>query len=288
DSVTKQFPDAVKYVKENVKADSFILDSEAVGYNPQNKKYRPFQDISQRIKRKYDIELVEKQLPIELNIFDIIYYNGESLINKHFKERRKILEKIIKVSPFKIRLSEQIITDNSKIAEEFYDKALDEGQEGLMVKNLESIYKPGARIGYAVKLKPEANDFDLVITGAEYGTGKRAGWLTSFDVSCKTKDNKLLEIGKVSTGLKEKPEEGLSFIELTEELKKLIISENGKHVQVKPEIVVTVGYQNIQASPTYSSGFALRFPRMKAIRPDRSIIDIASLEEIKKFEKEEG
>jgi DNA ligase-1 len=287
DNVTEQFPDAVKFVKENVKADSFIIDSEAVGYDPKTKKYRPFQDISQRIKRKYDIEIVEKQLPVELNVFDIIYYNGESLIDKPFADRRKLIEKIIKVVPFKIRLSEQIITSDEKEAEEFYDKALDEGQEGLMAKNLNAIYKPGARIGYAVKLKPDPNEFDLVITGAEYGTGKRAGWLTSFDVSCRDKDNELQEIGKVSTGLKEKEEEGLSFIELTKELKKIITREDGKHIQVKPELIVTVGYQNIQASPTYTSGFALRFPRMIALRPDRGIKDIAALEEIKREAKKE-
>jgi DNA ligase-1 len=306
DNVTKQFPEAVKFVKENVKADSFIIDSEAVGYNPKTKKYRPFQDISQRIKRKYDIELVEKELPVELNIFDIIYYNGESLIDKPFEERRKLIEKIIKVIPFKIRLSEQIITSDEKEAEEFYDKALNDGQEGLMAKNLKAIYKPGARIGYAVKLKPDPNEFDLVITGAEYGTGKRAGWLTSFDVSCRDKDNELQEIGKVSTGLKEKArdftspnqekeessgvsskDEGLSFIELTKELKKIIISEKGKHIQVKPELIVTVGYQNIQASPTYTSGFALRFPRMIALRPDRGVKDIAALEDIKREAKKE-
>ena len=85
---------------------------------------------------------------------------------------------------------------------------MEEGQEGLMVKSLTAGYKPGARIGYAVKLKPDANDFDLVVTGAEYGTGKRAGWLTSYDVSCRDNQNNLLEIGKVSTGLKEKEEQG--------------------------------------------------------------------------------
>ena len=287
DNVTKQFPDAVKYAKENVKADTFIIDSEAVGYNPKTKKYRPFQDISQRIKRKYDIELVEKQLPIELNIFDIIYCNGKSLISTPFEDRRKLIEKIIKVSPLKIRLSEQIITDDEKTAEDFYNKALEDGQEGLMAKNLQAIYKPGARIGYAVKLKPDPNEFDLVITGAEYGTGKRAGWMTSFDVACIDKEGNLQEIGKVSTGLKEKEEEGLSFIELTTILKKILIKEEGKHVQVKPEIVVSVGYQNIQASPTYTSGFALRFPRMKVLRPDRGIKDIATLDEVKREAKKE-
>ena len=282
DNVTKQFQDAVKYVKEHVNAKTFIIDCEAVGYDPKTKKYRPFQDISQRIKRKYDIDKLEKELPIELNVFDVIYYNGESLIDSPFKERRKIIEKIIKPSAFQIRLAEQIITDSDEKAESFYEKALEDGQEGLMAKNLEAIYKPGARIGYAVKIKPNPEEFDLVITGAEYGTGKRAGWLTSFDLSCKTKEGKLLEIGKASTGLKEKPEEGLSFVELTKELKKLIMSEEGKHVQVKPEMVVSIGYQNIQESPSYTSGFALRFPRILRLRPDRDINDIATLDEIKR------
>ena len=282
DNVTKQFPDAVKYVKENVKADTFIIDCEAVGYNPTTKKYMPFQDISQRIKRKYDIEKVKKELPIELNVFDIIYYNGKSTIDYPFLERRKIIEKIIKIVPFNIRLAEQIITDSDSVAEEFYNKALEDKQEGLMAKSLTAIYKPGARIGYAVKLKPDPNEFDLVITGAEWGTGKRAGWLTSFDVSAKDNKGNLLEIGKVSTGLKEKEEEGLSFLELTKELRPLIISEEDKHVQVKPEIVVTVGYQNIQASPTYTSGFAMRFPRMIVLRPDKGIKDIATIEDIRR------
>ena len=281
DNVTKQFPDAVKYVKEYVNADTFIIDCEAVGFDGKTKKYKPFQDISQRIKRKYDIDKVQSELPIELNIFDIIYYNGKSLISEPFKERRKVIEKIVKPVEFKIKLAEQIITDSEDEAEKFYNKALEENQEGVMVKNLESIYKPGARIGYAVKLKPDARELDLVITGAEWGTGKRAGWLTSFDVSCRNENNELLEIGKVSTGLKEKKEEGLSFEDLTELLKPLVVREEGRKVYVKPEIVVMVGYQDMQKSPTYTSGFALRFPRMIRLRPDRGTSDIISLEEVK-------
>jgi ATP-dependent DNA ligase/intein/homing endonuclease len=284
ENVSKQFPDAEKYAKEYIKADTFIIDCEAVGFNPKTKKYQPFQEISQRIKRKYDIEQLEKELPIELNVFDILYYNGKTLINTPFKERRKIIEKIVKETPFKIRLAEQIITDSEKEAQKFYERALKEGQEGLMGKSLEGIYKPGARVGFGVKIKPEAEEFDLVITGAEWGTGKRAGWLTSFDVSCIDKSGNLLEIGKVSTGLKEKPEEGFSFEELTNLLKKLKLKEDaeGKHMIVRPEIVITVGYQDIQRSPTYSSGFALRFPRFKALRPDRSVHDIASIDEVRK------
>jgi len=222
-----------------------------------------------------------RKYPIELTVFDIIYYENKNLIEEPFKKRRKLIEKIIREEPFKIILAKQIITEDEKKVEEFYNEALSKNQEGLMAKNLDSPYKPGARIGYAVKLKPEDNEFDLVITGAEWGTGKRAGWLTSFDISCLDEDE-LKEVGKVSTGLKELKEEGLSFVEMTEKLNDLIIEEHGKKVEVRPEIVVSVAYQNIQKSPTYSSGYALRFPRIKTLRPDRSKEDIARLKEIKK------
>ncbi|MCR4285035.1 MAG: ATP-dependent DNA ligase [archaeon] len=281
EEVTKQFPEILEYVKKNVKGSSFIIDAEAVGFDAKTKEYTDFQSISQRIKRKHQIEEMAKKFPIELAIFDIIYYEGKSLIETEFKERRKLIEKITKEIPYKIILAKQIITDDEEEVEKFYTKALEDNQEGLMGKNLSAPYKPGARVGYAVKLKPEDKDFDLVITGAEWGTGKRAGWLTSFDVSCRNNGD-LLEIGKVSTGLKELKEQGLSFEEITEKLQDIIIEEHGRKMKVRPEIIVTVQYQNIQKSPTYSSGYALRFPRIKALRPDRGLDDIATIEEIEK------
>jgi DNA ligase-1 len=282
EDVSKQFPDVVKYVKNNLKAKTFIIDSEVVGYDPKTKKYKEFQAISQRIKRKYEIEKLIEKLPVELKVFDIIYLDGKSLISKPFEERRRVLGKLIKEDKYKISLAEQIITDDVEKAENFFQKAIEEGQEGLMVKGLDKKYKPGARIGYGVKWKPEDKDFDLVITGAEWGTGKRAGTLTSFDVACQDEHGELLEIGKVSGGLKEKKEEGLSYGEMTELLEKEIVSESGKHVFVKPKFVATVQYQNIQKSPSYSSGFAMRFPRIVRLRPDRSKEDIATVSEIEK------
>jgi DNA ligase-1 len=279
EEVSEQFPDVVETVIKNVKAKNFIIDSEVIGYDPETHKYTDFQAISQRIKRKYDIKQIIEKLPVELKVFDVIFYDDKSLINETFIERRKVLEKIIISKDFKIGLAKEIITDDNKIAEEFFNEALNDNQEGLMIKGLDKPYKPGARVGYGVKLKPQANDFDLVITGAEWGTGKRAGWLTSFDLSCKSEDE-LLEIGKASTGPKEKKEEGLSFEEMTDMLKELIISENGRKIKVRPEIVVTIKYQNVQTSPTYSSGFALRFPRIVSLRPDRNIDDIATIDEI--------
>ena len=281
EEVSHQFPDVVKFVKENVKGKSFIIDGEAVGYDPLTKKYCEFQAISQRIRRKYEIDRLVRELPIEFRVFDIVYFEGESLIGKGYEDRRNVLKSIVNEKKWEIALAEQIVTDDERKAEEFFDLALNDRQEGLMVKGLDKSYKPGARIGYGVKWKPEDKDFDLVITGAEWGTGKRAGWLTSFDVSCND-DGVLKEIGKVSTGLKEKEEEGLSFIEMTKMLKELEIEEHGRRIKVKPKIVVAVQYQNIQKSPTYSSGYALRFPRIVRYRPDRGIDDVATLSEVKK------
>jgi len=281
DEVTAQFPEVIDYVKENVKGKTFVIDSEAVGYEPKTHTYKPFQDISQRIKRKYHIEKLAQEVPVEVNVFDILYYNGKNLLKTPFKERRELIEKIITEKKFHLVLAKQIITDKQEEVEKFYKQALKDKQEGVMFKNLEAEYKPGARVGYMLKFKPSENELDLVIIGAEYGTGKRAGWLTSFDIACRY-DNKLLEIGKVSTGLKEKSEQGLSYEEMSKKLKPIITKAEGKHVLVKPELVVTVTYQNIQKSPTYSSGFALRFPRFTRLRPDRSKNDIATIAEVRK------
>jgi len=286
ENVTKQFPEVEKYVEKNIKAKTFIIDAEAVGYDGKTKVYQPFQSISQRIKRKYDIEKIQKDFPVELNVFDILFCDGKPLLKEPFRTRSKLLRKILRTEKWKIVAAKQIITESEKETEKFYRSALSENQEGVMMKNLDAEYKPGSRVGYMIKIKPEERDYDLAIIGAEYGTGKRAGWLSSFVLGCRH-GKEFLEIGKVGTGIKEKSELGVSFTELTKKLKPLIVEEKGREVKVKPKIVVSVTYQEIQKSPTYSSGFALRFPRVTALRPDRSSDDAESLEQIKKdYEKQ--
>jgi len=282
ENVTKQFPEVVKYVKKYIKGNSFILDSEAVGFHKKTKEYRPFQEISQRIRRKYDIERLKEELPVEINVFDILYYNGKSLLKEPFEKRTSLIKKIIKNRPYKIIHAKQILTSNEKRAEKFYKQALKNNQEGVMFKNLKKEYQPGSRVGHMLKVKPEERDLDLVITGGIYGTGKRSGWLSSFILSCKSKKGKFFELGKVGTGIKEKKEMGISFNELTEKLKPYITEEKGKTVKIKPKVVVSVTYQEIQKSPNYNSGFALRFPRFTALRPDKPLSEITTLEEIKK------
>ena len=288
ENVTKQFPDVVLAVKENVDGDNFILDSEAVGFD-KNGKYLPFQSISQRIKRKYDIEMVAKEYPVELNVFDILAKDSKNLLKTGFLERRKFIEKMIREEPKKIIIAKQLITDDADKARDFYQEALNAGEEGVMAKNLEGIYKPGARVGYGVKLKPTMENLDLVIVGAEWGKGKRSGWLSSFHIACRDDDGGLFDIGKVGTGIKELEQEeeskedstgkdGITFAQLTELLKPLIIKEDNTVVKVKPEIVIEVGYEEIQKSSKYSSGYALRFPRVIRIREDRAVIDISTID----------
>lgn len=276
DDVTKQFPEVVDYVKKFVDAKSFILDSEAVGFGHKTGKYLPFQAISQRIKRKYNIEQMAKDYPVEVNIFDIMSYEGRTMLKEPFSKRRKILERIINPHKKKLVLAKQLITSNPKEADNFYKEALKVGEEGVMAKNLEGIYKPGSRVGYGVKVKPIKESLDLVIVGAQWGTGKRKGWLTSYVLACR-KDDKFVEIGKVGTGIKELEEQGVSFKQLTKLLNPHIISEEGKKVKIKPEIVIEVRYEEIQKSPTYASGYALRFPRFVRLREDKALSDVSDI-----------
>ncbi len=283
DDVTKQFPDVVALVKKAVKAKSFIIDSEIVGIDPKTKKFRPFQDISQRIQRKYGIEQMAKELPVIVEIFDVMELHAKSMLSVPFGERRKSLKGIVKEIPERIVLVEQKLVKTEDELEKFYESVLKEGVEGVMLKNVSGIYKPGSRVGYGVKIKPTMETLDLAITGAEWGEGKRAKWLSSFTLACRGDEGEMLEIGKVGTGIKEKSGEGISFRELTEMLTPLIKEEKGKQVTVKPKIVVEVLYQEIQKSPSYSSGYALRFPRVVRIRDEKGADDANSISDVERL-----
>ena len=281
ENVSKQFPEVLDYIRNHIKGDSFIIDSEAVGFDRKTKKYTDFQYISQRIRRKHNIKELQKKLPVEVNVFDILYYNGKSLLHEPFKKRTKIIRKIITNKPYKLIYAKQIITGNLKKAKEFYTQALKDKQEGVMMKNLEAGYQPGRRVGHMMKVKPEVKDLDLVITGGEYGKGKRSGWISSYILACRGKNKgEYLDIGKMGTGIKEKAEHGMSFEELTKKVTPYIISEKGKSVKIKPKIIISVTYQEIQKSPNYPSGFALRFPRFTNYRPDKPLSEVTSLKEI--------
>ncbi len=283
ENVTKQFPDLVDLAKKNLKCKECVVEGEVWAISKEDGSPLPFQVLSQRIHRKYEIERMVREIPIQVNLFDVLYLDGKMTIDLPFKKRRKILESIVNVTEH-FRLALQLITDRIEEAQEFYTKALKLRQEGVMVKNLEAPYIFGRRVGGWLKVKPTLETLDLVIVGATWGTGKRAGWLGSFILACRDPDTgEFLECGMLGTGIKEKKSspEDVTFEELTELLKPYIEQQKGTQVKIKPKIVVSVDYQEIQRSPNYASGFALRFPRFIAIRYDKSPEEADTIERVK-------
>ncbi len=266
ENVTSALPDIAGRAARAIKAEEAIVEGEAVAIDPETRRPRAFQDILRRFRRKYNVEEMVREIPFETYLFDILYLEGEVMIDLPFEKRRGALKKIVKEERGKFELAEQLITGDVRQAHEFYSRALARGHEGMMIKNLRAPYIPGARVGYMYKVKPVMETLDLVITGAIWGTGKRAGWLSSYILAARDEDTgELLEVGRVGTGVTEE-----QLAEFTERLKPLIEFEEAGVVRLKPSLVVEVAYQEIQRSPNYASGFALRFPRVVRIRDDKS------------------
>jgi DNA ligase-1 len=284
ENVTAQFPDLVELCEKCIKAKEYIVEGEVWGIDKKTNMPLPFQNLSQRIHRKYDIEHMAKEIPIQVNLFDILFLDGQMLIEKPLKERRKILEKIVKEIPRKFQLAEQLTTNDVKKAEKFYKDALKLKQEGVMIKNLNSAYVFGRHVGGWYKVKPIMETLDLVVIGATWGVGARTRWLSSYVLACRDPDTgKFLSCGMMGTGLTEE-----NFQLMTDTLKPLITSEKGREVKIKPKVVVEVAFQEIQKSPTYESGLALRFPRMTRIRDDRGPEEADTIERVEELYKSQG
>lgn len=284
EDVTKQFPDIVNLCKKGLKSKECIVEGEVLGINPKNGMPLPFQVLSQRIHRKYDIGKMASEIPIQVYLFDIVYLDGKMLFDKPFKERRKILERIVKVIPKKFALAKQLITDDLKKADKFYKEALRARQEGLILKVLDSPYVFGRHVGTMYKIKPIMETLDLAIIGAEWGTGKRARWLSSYVLACRDPDTgKFLPCGMMGTGLTED-----QFKMMTDKLKELVVEEKGRLVKIKPKIVVEVAYQEIQKSPNYDSGYALRFPRLIRLREEKGAEETDTIERVLELFKTQG
>ncbi|MEM7821606.1 MAG: ATP-dependent DNA ligase [Candidatus Aenigmatarchaeota archaeon] len=284
EDVTKQFPDIVEMCKKGLKARECIVEGEALGINLKTGLPLPFQVLSQRIHRKYDIDKMVKEIPVQVNLFDVVYLDGKTLFKEPFLERRKILEKIVKPIPGKFQLTKQIISDDVKELERFYKEALSAKQEGLMLKVLSAPYTFGRHVGTMYKIKPIMETLDLVVVGATWGEGTRAKWLSSYVLACRDPDTgKFLSCGMMGTGLTEE-----NFQLMTDILKPLIISEKGREVKIKPKVVVEVAFQEIQKSPNYESGLALRFPRMIRIREDKGPDEADTIDRVEELYKSQG
>lgn len=284
EDVTKQFPDVVDSMKKSLKPKECVVEGEVLGISKKGDTPLPFQMLSQRIHRKYEIEKMTKEIPVKVMLFDVIYVDGDMYIEKPYIERRKILEKVAKEIPGKVELAKAIVTESLKEAEKFYESALKARQEGIMIKILESRYVFGRHVDGWIKIKPIMETLDLVVIGATWGEGARSKWMTSYVLGCKDPDTgKFLECGMMSTGLTEE-----EYQMMTDMLKPLITKERGKTVEVKPKIVLEVAYQNIQKSPNYESGFALRFPALKQIREDKGPSDADTIQRVKKLYESQG
>ncbi len=258
ENVTKQFPDIVDLCKTRIRSRQCIIEGEAVAVDSAGKPL-PFQQLSRRIQRKHDIAATVHEIPVNVNLFDFIYCDNTSLMERPLRERWQKLKESISASP-RFRLADHIETTDIAAAERFYKISLAKGQEGVIVKNLDAHYQPGKRVGYWIKIKPILEPLDLVVVGAEWGEGKRAKRLGSLILAAR-QGKKFIETGRIASGLTEQQLE-----ELTKKMKPLILEEHGKIVTIKPVIVIEVGYEEIQKSPKYPSGYALRFPRLIRLR----------------------
>ncbi|MFA5303033.1 MAG: ATP-dependent DNA ligase [Candidatus Nanoarchaeia archaeon] len=271
DDVTAQFPDAIKLIKESVTAKKIIFECEIVGFSPKTGKPLAFQFLSRRIKRKYEIEKAIAEIPVKLFCFDLLMLEGKDYLDEKFIDRHEALKKSIKEND-DIMLAKGILTSSDSEAEKLFLEGIKE-QEGVMFKSLIASYSPGSRVGYGVKLKSHMKELDLVITEAYYGKGRRKDWFGSYTLACYDAENdSYLTIGKLGTGFSDE-----QLKEMNELVKKVIIKKEDEKVVLSPNIVVEVEYEEIQKSPTYSSGYALRFPRLVRIRLDKDAREASTL-----------
>ena len=267
EDVTAALPDVIGQLMGATTHD-VILDGEVIAM--RDGKPMPFQSVLRRFRRRHDIAEAQEAIEMVPNVFDILYLDGETLINLPFSERRKKLESLVKMY-----IAPQVVSSEQAIIEKTYDAALAAGHEGIMIKVPSSPYTPGQRGKNWIKIKPEVDTLDLAVIGAEWGEGKRAHVFGSFLVSCQDQ-GKLIPLSRVATGFSD---EQLS--EVFEILKETVIKKAGKEVSFEPSLVFEVGYAELQVSPTYEAGFALRFPRFIRIRDDKDIADIETIESIR-------
>ncbi len=276
--VTESLPEITRLTKSQVQVRKAVLEGEVVAVG-ENRSPLLFQHLMRRFRRVYKIEEMQRQIPIELHLFDVLYSDGKSLIEHSYVERRRNLAEICG----NIQLTKQLITKSAEEAKRFLEEAIEAGHEGLMVKKLDSPYTPGIRGKRWFKIKKTLEPLDLVIVGAEWGYGRRHSWLSDYYLAARDiKTGKFSVIGKTFKGLTDK-----EFVQMTERLKKLATEEQPHGVMVVPKIVVQVAYNEIQKSPKYKCGMALRFARITRIREDKSPEEADTIQTVRQiYEKQ--
>ena len=296
EDVTDQFPDVVRAVRAGVTADRAILDGELVGYTPGTvatdaRKPVAFQTLSRRIKRETDVEALAREIPAVVHVFDCLATDETWLESPLSDRRERCADVVDPVAPatdepragLELARSRRVAAADPDAAASFYREALDAGHEGLMVKNPAATYQPGRRVGRLLKLKPTMEPLDLVVTRATYSEGRRSEWLGRLYLGCYDPDaDAFREVGRLSTGYTDD-----ELAALTDRLEDLVTARDGRDVELRPEVVLEVEYEEIQESPEYGSGYALRFPRFLEIREDVAPTDADSLGRVESLYEEQ-
>jgi DNA ligase-1 len=271
---TQSLPEVVETVKANIKADEAILEGEVIAVNDSGHPI-PFQHLMRRFKRVREVRDMAEKIPVRLYLFDVLFLDGKSLIALPYLRRREILSEKAKEIP----LTAQLVTDKKRQAEKFLSEAMDAGHEGLMAKKLNSAYTPGTHGKRWLKIKPVLEHLDLAITAAEYGYGRRHGWLSDYYLAARDPvTEEFLNVGKTFRGLTD-----AEIIEMSQRLKELAVREKHNRVMVLPKLVVEVAYNEIQKSRKYKSKMALRFARISRIRDDKSAEDADTIEKVREI-----
>ncbi|MEW5761186.1 MAG: ATP-dependent DNA ligase [Candidatus Thermoplasmatota archaeon] len=303
ENVTSQFPDIVNELREVFKGHEAIVEGEAVPVNLHTGEILPFQEISHRRGRKYDVDSAIEEYPVVLFLFDCLLLDGEEMIWKDYLKRRSALNEAMRPTS-KISISDATITSDKTKAEEFFQKSIESGCEGLIAKSIsaESFYRAGARGWQWIKFKRDYKaemheSADLVIVGAFAGKGRRAGTYGALLMAAYNKEKDRFEtVCKLGTGFKD---ELLS--QLPKKLSKYIIPKIYPNVESKlkpdfwliPEVVIEVSGAEITLSPVHTCclgkikkgyGLAIRFPRFTGIwRSDKGATDATTSEEFENF-----
>ncbi|MDH5437668.1 MAG: ATP-dependent DNA ligase [Candidatus Bathyarchaeota archaeon] len=273
---SKTLPEVVE-IAGRFSAHSCIVDSEVIAID-ENGRFLPFQFLLERtgprVLTEEELDRRKEKIGLTIRAFDILYLNGRKLTNLPLSERRKYL---LEVVPPKY-LVEGRDCENEVTLMKFYEESLAQGLEGIVVKNLNSPYEAGQRTLTWLKLKPERDTIDCTIVKALYGMGKRAGFYSSFLLAVQDPaEKKLYTIGRVSN----LPEDTMDALRNIVEQTRVNMDDEG--VFVKPSVVVEATYQEIQETDNYTSGYALRVPKIVRFRPDKKIEEIDSVEKLHKL-----
>lgn len=276
--ITASLPEVAEQARREIRAHDAILEGEVIAIDA-NGRTRPFQILMRRVGRERDVETMQQEIPVKLFLFDCLYRDGESLLDAPNTTRWNELEKIAGNIPRVPRRVIETVDDGEK----FLRDARAEGHEGVMAKNLQSPYTPGERGKQWLKLKP-VHTLDLIIVASEWGYGRRHGWLSNQHLAARDETTgEFLEVGKTFKGLTDQ-----EMKTLTPRLLELKTHQTRGTVYVQPKIVVEVAFNNVQQSPTYKSGVALRHARIVAFRPDKAPADIETIQTLRALMECEG